>query len=120
MLTYAEVKALTIGNPLIKKRVEVANRLERVKIACRSRQREMQQLCAVIQSLPEKIKSFERLAKTARNDYAFYLKNKKKVSNTERIAFGEELLEALELFYRTFFVEGGREAMLVEQENGQE
>ena len=95
VLTYAEVKALAIGNPLIKKRVEVANRLERAKIACRSRQREMQQLCAVIQSLPEKIKSFERLAKTARNDYAFYLKNKKKVSNTERIAFGEELLEAL-------------------------
>ena len=26
----------------------------------------------------------------------------------------QELLEALELFYRTFFVEGGREAMLAE------
>ena len=31
----------------------------------------------------------------------------------------QELLEALELFYRTFFVEGGKEAMLTEQEKGQ-
>ena len=33
----------------------------------------------------------------------------------------QELLEALELFYRTFFMEGGKEAMLAaeKQENGQ-
>ena len=31
----------------------------------------------------------------------------------------QELLEALELFYRTFFVEGGKESMLAEQEKGQ-
>ena len=31
----------------------------------------------------------------------------------------QELLEALELFYRTFFVEGRREAMLAEQEKKQ-
>ena len=31
----------------------------------------------------------------------------------------QELLESLELFYRTFFLEGGKEALLAEQENKQ-
>lgn len=39
VLSYAEVKALAIGNPLIKKRVETSNKLERAKIAGRQRQR---------------------------------------------------------------------------------
>jgi len=95
VLTYAEVKALAIGNPLIKKRVEVANKLERVKITCRSRQKEMQQLRVVIDSLPDKIKDFEKLAKRTEMDYNYYLSNKESVSNEERIAFGEELLEAI-------------------------
>lgn len=95
VLTYAEVKALAIGNPLIKKRVEVANKLERVKITCRSRQKEMQQLRVVIDSLPAKIKNYENLAQRAQKDYAFYQENKETVPNDERIAFGEELLEAI-------------------------
>lgn len=95
VLTYAEVKALAIGNPLIKKRVEVANKLERVKITCRSRQKEMQQLRVVIDSLPAKIKDFENLAKRTEKDYVFYQKNKETIPNEERIAFGEELLEAI-------------------------
>jgi len=96
VLTYAEVKALAIGNPLIKKRVEVANKLERVKIACRSRQKEMQQLRTVIESLPEKIRNLELWALNAESDYRFYSENKEPIPNEERISFGEELLEALE------------------------
>lgn len=95
VLTYAEVKALAIGNPLIKKRVEVANRLERVKIACRSRQKEMQQLQVAVESLPDKIRDYEETAKKIEADYAFYTANKETISKEERIAFGEELLEAL-------------------------
>ena len=95
VLTYAEVKALAIGNPLIKQRVEVANKLERMKITCRSRQKEMQQLRVVIGALPEKIRNFEMMAQRAEADYKLYRKSKTTVPNEERIAFGEELLEAL-------------------------
>ena len=95
VLTYAEVKALAIGNPLIKKRVEVANKLERVKISCRSRQKEMQQLRVVIASLPEKIRKNELWEQATKQDYEFYSEHKVTIPNDERIAFGEELLEAL-------------------------
>ncbi len=95
VLSYAEVKALAIGNPLIKKRVEVANKLERTKIAYRSRQKEIQELKSVIETIPEKLLRLKRLSKMARKDYEFYKASKETISNDERIAFGEELLEAL-------------------------
>jgi len=95
VLTYAEVKALAIGNPMIKKRVEVANKLDRVKIACRSRQREMQQLRVVIESMTEKIKALTELAEKVESDYVFYSGERKSIPNDERTAFGEELLAAI-------------------------
>lgn len=95
VLSYAEVKALAIGNPLIKKRVEVSNKLERTKIAFRSRQREIQQLKAVIEAIPEKLAKLKRLSKQARRDYELYIAVKEPISNEERGAFGEELIEAL-------------------------
>ena len=95
VLTYSEVKALAIGNPLIKHRVEVANKLERTKIACRGRQREIQQLNSVIAAIPEKLVNLKKLSDTARYDYAYYTDIKEHISNEERIAFGEELLTAL-------------------------
>lgn len=95
VLSYAEVKALAIGNPLIKKRVEVSNKLERTKIAFRSRQREMQQLKNMIEETPEKLARLKKLSKQTRKDYEWYKGVKETVSNEERIAFGEELLEAL-------------------------
>ncbi|MCD8049222.1 MAG: hypothetical protein LUG52_06420 [Clostridia bacterium] len=95
VLTYAEVKALAIGNPLIKKRVEAANVLERTKIAFRSRQREIQELKAVIEAIPGKLAKVKSLEKTARKDYEKYKADKEPVTNEERTAFGEELLEAL-------------------------
>lgn len=95
VLTYAEVKALAIGNPLIKKLVEVANTLERTKIASRARQRQMQELRVVIEAAPEKIAKLKKLAKIAARDFSHYMDCKEKIPNDERIAFGEELLEAL-------------------------
>ncbi len=95
VLSYAEVKALAIGNPLIKKRVEVANKLERAKNAGRSRQRELQELRSVSQVSPDKIANLMKLSKIAEKEYEEYKKQKEKVTNEERIAFGEELLGAL-------------------------
>ncbi len=95
VLSYAEVKALAIGNPLIKKRVEVANELERTKIAFRSRQKEIQRLAALIDLCPARISRLKSLSRLADEDYAYYKSVKESVPNEERLAFGEELLEAL-------------------------
>ncbi len=96
VLSYAEVKALAIGNPLIKKRVEVSNRLERVKVASRARQKQMQELRSVIDISMRKAKDYRALAAVAREDYLFFLEGKVSVPNDERISFGEELLEAVD------------------------
>ncbi len=95
VLSYAEVKALAIGNPLIKSRVEIANKLERVKIVSRSRQREIHQLNSVVSKMPAEINHYNTLYEVATKDLELYKKHKESIPNDERIAFGEELLEAL-------------------------
>jgi len=95
VLNYAEIVALAVGNPLIKKRFEIANKLDRTKISCRSRQREMQQLRAVIDATPKKISKLDKLANLAAWDYELYTKMKESVPNEERISFGDELLASL-------------------------
>lgn len=95
VLEYAEVKALAIGNPLIKKRVEVANLLERAKSASRARQKEMQELKAIAEASPKEKARCEKRAKIADADFAFYKEGRETISKEERIAFGEELLDAL-------------------------
>lgn len=95
VLTYAEVKALAIGNPLIKRRVEVANRLERIKIVSRSRQKEIQHLQYVVRTMPQEIKRYNELYEIVKADYNFYIKTRGTIANDERNAFGEELIEAL-------------------------
>lgn len=95
VLSYAEVKALAIGNPLIKKRVEVANILDRTKIASRGRQKQLQELRSVIENMPQRVKNLKKLAYIAKCDYQQYVLSKEKIPNEERIAFGEELISAL-------------------------
>lgn len=95
VLSYAEVKALAIGNPLIKKRVETSNRLERIKIASRQRQKQLIELRSVIESAPIQIERINGLIRLTESDKAFYEKNREVISIPERISFGEELLEAL-------------------------
>ncbi len=95
VLSYAEVKALAIGNPLIKTRVEVANRLEHVRIAFRNRQKQLFEYRSIAQSAPDKIKEYERLAEIAAKDEEYYSRHRESIPNDDRISFGEELLEAL-------------------------
>ncbi len=95
VLNYAEVKALAIGNPLIKKRVEVANLLDRKKIASRTRQSQMQKLHVVIEVSKEEIVTCRNLAVLSEKDYDAYSLRRKQIPNAERQIFGEELLFAL-------------------------
>ncbi len=95
VLSLAEMKALTIGNPLIRTRFEVYNELEREKILSRERQKQIQKLHVVIGTAPKKIDRFMRLAETADLDYREYKARKAPVSNPRRIALGGEIMEAL-------------------------
>ena len=95
VLTYAEVKALAIGNPLIKKRVETANRLERARMSGRQRQKQLIDLRALVDGTPGRIRTLRDLVQKAERDAARYAANKETVPMSERQAFGEELLEAI-------------------------
>lgn len=95
VLSYAEVKALAIGNPLIKKRVEVANLISRTKMASRQRQKQLAQLHAVMEEAPKKKKKLRALERCACIDAAFYKEHREPVPNDERLAFGDDLLEVL-------------------------
>lgn len=95
VLNYAEIKALAIGNPLIKKRVETANRLERTKIACRHRQKQMLDLQTVVESVPAELDRLSALLERTKADAEDYSKNREVIPMEERAAFGEELLEAV-------------------------
>ena len=91
VLNYAEVKALAVGEPAIRERCEVANQLERAKIALRHRQKKMIDLRSVVERLPQQLKKLEDLAAVAARDREYYKVCKKQIPQEERDAFDEEL-----------------------------
>ena len=54
ILNYSEIKALAIGNPLIKERVELSNRLSRARARSRQRQEELHTYLKTLSELPAK------------------------------------------------------------------
>ena len=95
VLTYSEIKALTIGNPLVKKRVETANLLERTDMARREKQKELDRLENLLLEAPLEIEKKKQLLAMLKKAGDFYRKQKQTVPQDEREAFGKELLEAL-------------------------
>ncbi|MBQ6885222.1 MAG: DEAD/DEAH box helicase family protein [Clostridia bacterium] len=95
ILSLAEAKALAIGNPLIKKRVETSNKLERVKMAYRNRQKQILSLRAIVDGVPAELERLKRIQKITERDLELYTNSKGVVPNEERQAFGEELLKTL-------------------------
>lgn len=95
VLDLAEVKALAIGNPLLKNRVQTANELEQAKSKQRKRRKEMQDLRNTINALPGTINNRKILLYNAKSDLKFYLEHKESMSREERKSFGEELIYAL-------------------------
>ncbi len=95
VLSYAEVKALAIGNPLIRSRVETANELERAMLAARGRQKEIVRLRASLEAIPAKLSSLQRTAWIADRDRDWFEGKRSTVSREERLQFGEQLLSAL-------------------------
>ena len=97
MLSYAEVKALAVGNPLIKKRVEIANELDRLSILKRERVLRFESLKLELEALPSKIEAQEVILERARLDMAFLGEQEAppELSPDERRAFRERLEIAL-------------------------
>lgn len=95
VLTYAEIKALAIGNPLIRERVEKANELDHLRISSHKRKRELVELQKLVENLPLKIARQKTLIMNTEIDAAYYEGHRERIANDERIAFGEELIQAL-------------------------
>ena len=76
VLNYAEVKALAVGNPLMKERVELMNQLDKYKILHRDyiemRMKKEEELAL----LPEKINTQIDHIENTKKDIEFYEKNK--------------------------------------------
>ena len=76
VLNYAEVKALAVGNPLMKKRIELMNELDKYKILNRDyveqRIKKQEELAAI----PEKINLQKKHIFNTKRDIEYYEKNK--------------------------------------------
>lgn len=72
VLNYAEVKALAVGNPLVKKRVETANELSRYLTLQRKLVETRLRLESEQRELPAKLAHQHRLIENAKSDKAFY------------------------------------------------
>lgn len=95
VLTYAEIKALSVGDPLLKTRIDMSNELERLKIHRRQRAQELKMMESVVSSLPATLTKLEERKLRLEQDYQHYLESRENLSKEEREAFGEEVLEGL-------------------------
>ena len=95
LLDIAEVKALAIGNPLIRHRVEAVNRLERARIAKKQRDKQLRELQAKLLSLPKAIEEQTNRLVRLLADRDYFQEHKVSMNQEDREAFGEELLNAL-------------------------
>lgn len=69
VLTYAEIKALAIGDPKIKERVETANEMDRLKLLKASKLARREYLGGKLEDLPKTIESKKALVNSYREDY---------------------------------------------------
>ena len=100
VLNYAEVKALAIGNPKIKRYVEVSNELEKYRILQRDFILDKQKQESIIQTIPLKINDQKQRIKNCENDYQYYLKNKRDYNSIpylEQKAIREQIYNAVKL-----------------------
>ncbi len=87
VLNYAEVKALAVGNPLIKERVETINELDKYKILYRDYMEEFEKKERRLKELPEILETQKRLIEEAKLDIQFY---KEHGNNYEEMEYEEQ------------------------------
>ena len=82
VLSYAEVKALAVGNPVVKQRVETANELSRLLALQRKTVEQRLRLERELAQMPAQLRHHEELLEKARADAA-YLEGSKQVYTPE-------------------------------------
>lgn len=98
VLNYAEVKALAVGNPLIKKRVEVCNELEKYRILQKDFVDDKQKKEQLVRTLPEKILDQQSRVENCQKDIEAYAKEKldyKQMPYLEQKAIREKIFQAV-------------------------
>ena len=98
VLNYAEVKALAVGNPLIKKRVEVCNELEKYRILQKDFVDDKQKKEQLVRTLPEKILDQQSRVESCQKDIEAYAKEKldyKQMPYLEQKAIREKIFQAV-------------------------
>ena len=94
-LTYAQIKALAIGTPLIKERVETANKLVRLVLLSKCKAERDEQLKYKVISLPNEIEHCKLLIKCCKADYRTHEQHRQDAANRRQI--GELITAAIAL-----------------------
>ena len=101
VLNYAEVKALAIGNPLIKERVEVANQLDKLRILQADYVLDRQKMSLEKDRLPEMIEDQKRRIENCQKDIEVASKDKtdyNSIPYKEQKAMREKIYNALKVW----------------------
>ena len=96
VLNYAEVKALAVGNPLVKHRVEVANEISRLTTLQKKRVEERLFLEKENGELPKQISRQQEFVDNCQNDLAFLLAQEDKLKRAERKELRQRLFESVQ------------------------
>lgn len=95
ILNYSEIKALAIGNPLIKERIILSNRLSRTRVSSRMRQEELHTYLKAVSELPAKCDVLRGQIAAVTGDIKTYGNHRKSMSRDARELFGSELLHEI-------------------------
>ena len=95
VLSYAEVKALAVGNPLVKERVETANELTRLKALQRKTVEAKEAMKSELSHIPDDIRRRRELVEKCKLDKAHALSTNPLTDKDERAAFRKKLLNAV-------------------------
>ena len=76
VLNYAEVKALSVGNPLIKQKVEITNEIDKLRILQRDYVLARQKMEHELNNLPAQIEAQKKLIADVKADMKHYRQNK--------------------------------------------
>ena len=98
VLNYSEIKALAIGNPLIKERVEVSNRLNRMRTGFIQRQQELHAYQISLSENPGQCDILRKQIDAITRDiklYRLYTSHRKSISRDARNRFGRKILQEM-------------------------
>jgi len=96
VLSYAEVKALAIGNPLIRERVETVNEMRRLSTLQRRHVENQNAMKEELLTIPGKMTHLKELIKKAEADKAHYEKHRVEIKDMKgHRGIGGEIIAAL-------------------------